>query len=169
MSTEIVTEQAQAPLPTGELPAIESSEKPPRRRFRLTLKLLIFLAVAYYFVVPLAPEKDFLKRQQYGGFVGGPIQRNKTFFFVGWQDTDLQNVGTTKTATVPTAEQRAGNFGSTRREGSADRPAVPEQSDSGLAVRSGVGERAEVHAGPGRRRPHPDPAHGSDSRTISSS
>src|SRR5947209_6916323 len=59
-----------------------------------------------------SPEKDFLKRQQYGGFAGGPIQRNKTFFFVGWQGTDLQNVGTTKTATVPTAEQRAGNFGS---------------------------------------------------------
>ena len=59
-----------------------------------------------------SPEKDFLKRRQYGGFAGGPIQRNKTFFFIGWQGTDLQNVGTTKTATVPTAEQRAGNFGS---------------------------------------------------------
>jgi len=58
-------------------------------------------------------DKDFLKRKQFGGFAGGPIQHNKTFFFVGWQGTDLQNVGTTKTATVPTAEQRAGNFGST--------------------------------------------------------
>jgi hypothetical protein len=56
-------------------------------------------------------EKDFLKRKQYGGFLGGPIQHSKTFFFVGWQGTDLQNVGTTLTATVPTAEQRAGNFG----------------------------------------------------------
>src|SRR5580765_3674521 len=58
-----------------------------------------------------SPEKDFLKRQQYGGFLGGPIQHNQTFFF-GWQGTQLHNVGTTKTATVPTAEQRAGNFGS---------------------------------------------------------
>jgi Carboxypeptidase regulatory-like domain len=57
-------------------------------------------------------EKDFLKRKQYGGFGGGPIQRSKMFFFAGWQGTDLQNVGATKTATVPTAEQRAGNFGS---------------------------------------------------------
>jgi hypothetical protein len=60
-----------------------------------------------------SPEKDYLKRNQFGGFIGGPIQRNKTFFFFGYQHTDLQNVGTTKTATVPTAEQRAGNFGST--------------------------------------------------------
>jgi len=60
-----------------------------------------------------SPEKDFLKRRQEGGFLGGPIQKNRTFFFVGYQNTDLQNVGTTKTATVPTAEQRAGNFGST--------------------------------------------------------
>jgi len=58
-------------------------------------------------------EKDFLKRRQQGGFLGGPIQHSKTFFFAGWQGTDLQNVGTTLTATVPTAEQRAGNFGST--------------------------------------------------------
>jgi hypothetical protein len=58
-----------------------------------------------------SPEKDFLKRQQYGGFAGGPIQRNQTFYFVGWQGTRLENVGTTKTATVPTAAQRAGDFG----------------------------------------------------------
>ena len=60
-----------------------------------------------------SPEKDFLKRQQYGGYLGGPVQKGKTFFFAGWQGTRLENVGTTKTATVPTAEQRAGNFGST--------------------------------------------------------
>ena len=72
---------------------------------------------------------------------------------------DLQNVGTTKTATVPTAEQRAGNFGSTAVRDPLTGPAVPQQSDSGVAVRSGVGERAEIHADSGRRRPHPDPAH----------
>ncbi|PYR06951.1 MAG: hypothetical protein DMF99_24510, partial [Acidobacteria bacterium] len=59
-----------------------------------------------------SPEKDFLKRNQYGGFSGGPIRRNNTFFFIGWQGTNLTNVGSTKTATVPTADQRAGNFGS---------------------------------------------------------
>ena len=34
-----------------------------------------------------SPEKDFLKRRQEGGFLGGPIQHNKTFFFVGCQNT----------------------------------------------------------------------------------
>ena len=28
-----------------------------------------------------SPEKDFLKRQQYGGFLDGPIQHSRTFFF----------------------------------------------------------------------------------------
>ena len=56
-------------------------------------------------------DRDFLKRNQFGGFGGGPIKHNQTFFFIGWQHTDLQNVGSTKTATVPTAAQRAGDFG----------------------------------------------------------
>ena len=56
--------------------------------------------------------KDFLKRKQYGGYTGGPIEHNKTFFFVGWQGTRVQNVGTALTGTVPTAAQRAGDFSS---------------------------------------------------------
>ncbi len=38
---------------TGELPTIPAEE--PRRHFRLTLKLVAFLAVLYFFVVPLIP------------------------------------------------------------------------------------------------------------------
>lgn len=41
-------------LPTGELPAIER-DGAPRRRFRFTLKLIVFLAVVYLFVIPLIP------------------------------------------------------------------------------------------------------------------
>ena len=44
------------PLPTGELPAIDSAEEPPSRRpFRLTVKLLAFVTVLYFFAFPLIP------------------------------------------------------------------------------------------------------------------
>jgi hypothetical protein len=49
--------------------------------------------------------KPRFRRNQYGFVFGGPIQKNKTFFFIDWQDTRL-NTGTVRTATVPTAAQR---------------------------------------------------------------
>ena len=56
------------------------------------------------------PERDFLKRKQYGGYAGGPIVSNKLFYFAGWQGTKIQNVGGTLNNTVPTAAMRAGDF-----------------------------------------------------------
>jgi hypothetical protein len=56
------------------------------------------------------PEKDFLKRKQYGGFAGGPIRRNKTFFFTGWQGTTIANRGANLVQFTPTTDQRNGNF-----------------------------------------------------------
>jgi uncharacterized protein (TIRG00374 family) len=51
-----VSDTNRAPTTTGELPAIEPTGLEPRRRFRLTVKLLLFVAVLYYFVLPLAPD-----------------------------------------------------------------------------------------------------------------
>jgi hypothetical protein len=34
-----------------------------------------------------APARDTLKRNQFGGTVGGPVMKNKLFFFFGYQDT----------------------------------------------------------------------------------
>jgi uncharacterized protein (TIRG00374 family) len=65
MTTEAVSEPSPAPTTTGELPLLEPSGSEPRRRFRLTLKLLLFFAVAYYFVIPLAPDfRDALTELQ---------------------------------------------------------------------------------------------------------
>jgi hypothetical protein len=57
-----------------------------------------------------SPTKDFLKRKQYGGYGGGPIQHNKTFFFGGWQGTSIENVGSTLVQFLPTIDERNGNF-----------------------------------------------------------
>jgi hypothetical protein len=63
-----------------------------------------------------SPTKDPLKRKQYGGMIGGPIEHNKMFFFTGWQGTTIQNVGTTLSQVAPTADQRNGIFTVTVRD-----------------------------------------------------
>jgi hypothetical protein len=53
--------------------------------------------------------KPRFRRNQYGFVVGGPLRRDKTFFFVDYQGTRLQT-GTPRTSTVPTSLQRRGIF-----------------------------------------------------------
>lgn len=54
------------------------------------------------------PRPEF-RRNQFGAALGGPIQRNKTFFFADWQSTRLRT-SVTRISTVPTPAQRQGIF-----------------------------------------------------------
>jgi len=53
--------------------------------------------------------KPRFRRNQYGFVVGGPVEKNKTFFFVDWQGTRL-NTGVVRTSTIPAAAERQGVF-----------------------------------------------------------
>jgi hypothetical protein len=56
-----------------------------------------------------AGAKPEFRRNQYGATVGGPVRKNKTFFFADWQGTRLLT-GLTRFSTVPTVAQRGGVF-----------------------------------------------------------
>src|SRR5205823_4878793 len=49
------------------------------------------------------------RRNQFGGTLGGPLVRNRTFFFVDYQG-QRQDIGRTVISTVPTVLQRQGIF-----------------------------------------------------------
>ncbi len=61
-----------------------------------------------YFEPADQPKAPF-RQNQFGGTLGGPIRRNKTFFFVDYQGT---RIGTSQTdiSTVPTPAEINGNF-----------------------------------------------------------
>jgi hypothetical protein len=56
--------------------------------------------------VPIPP----VHRNNYGGTFGGPIVKNKLFFFFDWDGTRTSNMGTYQ-AGVPSAAERTGDFG----------------------------------------------------------
>jgi hypothetical protein len=57
-----------------------------------------------------AKVADPLKRGQEGGTIGGPVKKNKTFFFAGYQFTSLRDVTNGLNKTVPTPAEEVGNF-----------------------------------------------------------
>jgi hypothetical protein len=57
-----------------------------------------------------APKHDALKRNQFGGTLGGAIVKNKLFYFGGYQGTRIKTDPATTISTVPNAQVLAGDF-----------------------------------------------------------
>ncbi len=55
------------------------------------------------------PVKPKYRRNQFGGVLGGPLRKDRTFFFVDYQG-QRQTIGRTVISTVPTMQQRQGVF-----------------------------------------------------------
>ena len=70
------------------------------------------LAATDFFSNAAGRKKPMLRYNQYGGTIGGPVIRNRTFFFFGYESLQLRDPVIT-TTTVPTARQRAGDFSQT--------------------------------------------------------
>ena len=77
-------------------------------------------------------DKPKFRRNQFGGVVGGPIVRDRTFFFVDYQG-QRQTIARTQISTVPTMLQRQGIF--TEAIGSS----VPVIYDPATTVSTGAG------------------------------
>jgi Carboxypeptidase regulatory-like domain len=56
------------------------------------------------------PTRSAFKQNQFGGTIGGPIKRDKIFFFVDYQGTRTDQGVSTGDISVPTLAQRAGTF-----------------------------------------------------------
>ena len=65
----------------------------------------LFNARSYY-----SETRSTLKRNQFGGTLGGPIVSNRIFFFGGYQGTTLRQDPADSLSYVPTAQMLAGDF-----------------------------------------------------------
>jgi hypothetical protein len=83
----------------------------------------------------LGNPKPIYRYNYLGGNVGGPIRRNKLFFFYNIEDFKQDIPGSTMTARVPTALERNGDFSQTV-DGSGQRPTIymPGTQFSGTPV-----------------------------------
>src|SRR5438552_3947471 len=78
-------------------------------------------------------EKPDHVRDQYGFSLGGPLKKNKTFFFVDFEKVRLQDPVNLK-GIVPTDLERAGDFS----QSPANLPLPPEDDPDGLSAEAGI-------------------------------
>lgn len=54
--------------------------------------------------------RDALKRNQFGAALGGPVLKDKTFYFASWQSTRIRSATPGALRTAPSAQMHAGDF-----------------------------------------------------------
>lgn len=69
-----------------------------------------------FFANRLKQSQAPLRYNQFGGALGGPVIRNRTFFFVNFEGLQ-QHLGKTFLGTMPTASERNGDFSALRNSG----------------------------------------------------
>ncbi len=67
-----------------------------------------------------SPYKDGLKRNQFGGTIGGPILKDKLFFFAGFEPTILRATPLPTYTQVPTVAMMNGDFSQVTAAGTAN-------------------------------------------------
>ena len=75
------------------------------------------------------PKKPEFRRNQYGFVLGGPVLKDRTFFFLDYQGS-RQLIGRVRTSSVPTLQQRQGIFSTTIFD-----PATTRTDSSGATIR----------------------------------
>jgi len=80
--------------------------------------------------------RQTLHRNQYGGTVGGPIKKDKLFFFVAYQKQQLSEAAVSNQVTLPTPAELQGNFSGTPNQANVacflnglPQPAVPANAN----------------------------------------
>jgi len=74
------------------------------------------------------------QQNEYGANLGGPVKKNKTFYFASWEQIDLRQASTTST-TIPTVAMRTGNFSQAKIASIFD-PLTTALNASGVEQRS---------------------------------
>jgi hypothetical protein len=113
-----------------------------------------------------APSKSELRRNQFGYAAGGPIWKNKLFWFSDYQGTRQVQGAETGLVTVPTADQRQGNFDPSLLTGTIDGPYWAQVLSQRLGYAVSQGEPYSFAATPATATTPATPACNSTSQCV---